>query len=381
LETGVQGGFYYPDVVFDTTFWSAAIIESYGVVPAPPVAVIRGTGGKQVSLSWDTVPGAISYNVKRATNSSGESFLANVSTANNNWPQSNQYTDTGLTSGTTYFYEISAVNTNGESVNSSEMSVTLQPGAVNNNSFEFDAASGPGQVLSTVPTGWSAFNEAGGSDIGSQWAGGTDYSVYDPLASPADGNQYCYVNMFNSAVTGGIYQDVGALQPYTHYTLTVAIGSRKDRINSAGIISLINGVNNIGTILARGGGLPARQNTWQDYTASYTTGPNVSGDLTIVLSVLGNGTTIQADFDNVQLSSTPVVLKAPTLGAGQMAGGSLVLTGGGGTPKAGYTLLTTTNLSAPILWTTNTTGTLDNTGAFSNAVPISTTSFFRIRIP
>ena len=24
LETGVQGGFYYPDVVFDSTYWSAA---------------------------------------------------------------------------------------------------------------------------------------------------------------------------------------------------------------------------------------------------------------------------------------------------------------------------------------------------------------------
>src|ERR1035441_8172742 len=94
--------------------------------------------------------------------------------------------------------------------------------------------------------------------------------------------------MFNPSVTGGIYQDVGALQPNTPYTLTVAIGSRADRINSPGIISLINGTDNTGTVLASGGGLPATQNTWQDYSVSFTTGPSVSGDLTIALSVLGD---------------------------------------------------------------------------------------------
>ena len=120
--------------------------------------------------------------------------------------------------------------------------------------------------MKTVPTAWTEFNEAGGTDIGSQWAGGVDYTVYTPLAAPAAGNQYCYVNMFNPSVTGGIFQDVGALQPNTAYRLTVAIGSRADRVNSPGIISLINGTNNTGAVLASGGGLPAMQNTWQDYS-------------------------------------------------------------------------------------------------------------------
>ena len=102
-----------------------------------------------------------------------------------------------------------------------------------------------------------------------------DYTANNPLAAPAAGNQYCYINMYNSAAAGGIYQDVGALQPNTTYTLTVAIGSRADRMNSPGIISLINGTNNDGTVLVAGGGLPASQDGWHDYTATYITGAAV----------------------------------------------------------------------------------------------------------
>ncbi|HEY1788634.1 MAG TPA: fibronectin type III domain-containing protein [Verrucomicrobiae bacterium] len=383
LETGVQGGFYYPDVVFNSTYWSADIIEDNGAVPAIPMGVTAVPSGRQVSLSWDMVPGAISYNVKRSISSGGETNIANVSTADNNWPASNEYTDSGLLDGTNYYYEISAVNTNGESGKSGEVSATPQAGTVNNASFELNATASGG-VVTTVPTGWTAFNEAGASDIGSQNAGGTDYTIYAPLASPANGNQYCYVNMFNSSVTGGIYQDVGTLQANTIYTLTVAIGSRHDRINSHGMISLINGANNTGTVLASGGGLPAIQNSWQNYFATFTNGASASGDLTIALSVLGNSSTIQADFDNVRLVTTPVLPKLPKLAVPGVSGGNLILAGIGGTPGAGYTWLTTTSLLAPIHWTTNSIGNLDTNGNFSNSMPITANQpaqFFQFRMP
>lgn len=78
--------------------------------------------------------------------------------------------------------------------------------------------------------------------------------------------------------------------------------------------------------------------------------------------------------------STPPMFNRPTI-----SGGNLILTGSGGTPGAGYTLLTTTNLETPLAnWTTNTTGTLDGTGSFSNGVPITTpppAKFFRVRVP
>jgi hypothetical protein len=254
------------------------------------------------------------------------------------------------------------------------------PGTVSNPSFELNVAPDRGTVPA-VPSFWTAFNEAGSADIGSEDANGSDYTVRNPLAAPAAGNQYCYVNMFSSpGVIGGIYQDTGALQPYTTYTLTVAIGSRGDRINSPGIISLINGVDDTGTVLATGGGLPATQNTWQDYSVTYTTGASVSGDLTVELSVLG-ATTIQADFDNVRLTVAPLV---PVLGPLKVSNGNLIVTGTGGVPNGSYTWLSTTNLTAPIVWTTNSSGTLDATGSFSNAIPINASQkadFFRLWVP
>ncbi len=87
-------------------------------------------------------------------------------------------------------------------------------------------------------------------------------------------------------------------------------------------------------------------------------------------------------YTEIVLQGTSLI--PPTFSTPRISGGNLILTGTGGTPGAGYTLLTTTNLSAPINWTTNTTGALDGTGSFSNSVPISSpppARFFRLRLP
>lgn len=89
---------------------------------------------------------------------------------------------------------------------------------------------------------------------------------------------------------------------------------------------------------------------------------------------------LQGTNQPVVVGPTPPTFSRPTI-----SGGNLILTGSGGTPGAGYTLLTTTNVATPLAdWTTNTTGTLDGTGSFSNGVPISTpppATFFRVRVP
>jgi hypothetical protein len=128
--------------------------------------------------------------------------------------------------------------------------------------------------------------------------------------------------------------------------------------------------------LASTSGVPATSDTWQDYTVSFTTGPSVSGDLTVELSVAG-ASTYQANFDNVQLTTTPVLFLQIFRGSGN----NVIVMGSGGTPNTHYTLLTAMDLSAPI-WTTNSTGTLNGTGASSNSVPISAAArFFQLRTP
>jgi len=180
-----------------------------------------------------------------------------------------------------------------------------------NLSFEYDTTL-PGDGMQTIPTSWTAYNENGWGDIGVQNAGGVDYTVGSPLAATADGTNYLFVNMFNGNPQGGVYQDMGPLKTNSIYTVTVAIGSRADRNNSPGIIQLVNGTDNTGAILATGGGLPGTQNTWQDYTANFTTGPSVSGDLTVVLTTLPAGT-IQANFDNVRVGIVQLTFPPPFL--------------------------------------------------------------------
>jgi hypothetical protein len=145
-------------------------------VLAAPTGLAETAGNGQVSLSWTASSGATSYNVKYSMVNDGPyTTVTNVT--------GTSFVDTGLANNTTYYFVVSALNAGVESANSSQVSATLQAAAINNFSFEFDATS-PGTALTIVPTGWTAFNEAGSTDIGSENAGGTDYSVYDPLAAP-----------------------------------------------------------------------------------------------------------------------------------------------------------------------------------------------------
>jgi subtilase family serine protease len=91
-----------------------------GPPPSPPTTAptVNATGGSgQVSLLWNSVSGATSYNVKRSTTSGAETLLiGGVSTTS--------YTDKNLVAGTIYYYEVSGVNSGGEGPNSQEVNAT-----------------------------------------------------------------------------------------------------------------------------------------------------------------------------------------------------------------------------------------------------------------
>jgi autotransporter-associated beta strand protein len=76
---------------------------------------------------------------------------------------------------------------------------------------------------------------------------------------------------------------------------------------------------------------------------------------------------------------------SPMFNQAVLSGGHLIITGTGGIPGGGYTLLTSTNVAAPLTtWSTNTTGVFDGSGAFSNNIPINTVEkarFFDVRVP
>ncbi|MDE3099021.1 MAG: DUF4982 domain-containing protein [Verrucomicrobiota bacterium] len=97
-------------------------LTAANVLPAPaaPVGLVAVAGNQQVTVGWDLVPGAITYNVKRATTSGGPYTTIASNTADLG------LVDGNVVNGTTYYYVVSAFNADGESVNSSEASATPQ---------------------------------------------------------------------------------------------------------------------------------------------------------------------------------------------------------------------------------------------------------------
>mgnify|MGYP001559913916 CR=1 FL=1 len=95
-------------------------------VPGAPATVTVLAGNRQVSLSWDIVTGATSYNIYWSTTppvTTSSSKIAGRTT--------NIYTHTGLTAWTPYYYRVAAVNANGaEGDLSAEASATPNDGTV-----------------------------------------------------------------------------------------------------------------------------------------------------------------------------------------------------------------------------------------------------------
>ena len=90
--------------------------EVYGNIFVP-TGLTATAGNQQVSLSWNAVPGATSYNVKSSTTNGGP-YVTIAS------PTTTGYTNTGLVNGTTYYYVVSQVNPVAESTNSIQVSAT-----------------------------------------------------------------------------------------------------------------------------------------------------------------------------------------------------------------------------------------------------------------
>ncbi|GIP50281.1 hypothetical protein J53TS2_38720 [Paenibacillus sp. J53TS2] len=84
--------------------------------PAAPTGLTATAGDAKVSLAWNSVTGAGSYNVKRSTTLGGSytTIAANIAATT--------YTDTTAANGTTYYYVVNAVNPGLESTNSNEVS-------------------------------------------------------------------------------------------------------------------------------------------------------------------------------------------------------------------------------------------------------------------
>src|SRR3989337_2855718 len=90
-----------------------------GTAPSAPTGVTVTAGNKQVSISWTAVSDATSYNIYWSTTSGVTKTTGTKVTSN-----TNSYIHPSLTNGTTYYYVVTALNSDGESSESSEVSAS-----------------------------------------------------------------------------------------------------------------------------------------------------------------------------------------------------------------------------------------------------------------
>ena len=164
-------------------------------VPAAPTGLKATAGIAQIALTWTGGTGATSYNVYRSTTLGAEG-----SAPYKTGLTATSYTDTGLTAGTTYFYQVAAVNSAGTSAKSAEVSATptAQTTAaqiLGNPGFENGSAS---------PAPWTAS------------AGVIDNSAGEPAHS---GTWKAWLNGYGSAHTDTLSQTVTLPATLTTATL------------------------------------------------------------------------------------------------------------------------------------------------------------------
>ena len=177
-------------------------------IPAAPTGVMATAGNAQVAIAWTASSGATSYHVKRGTASAGP--FTQISA-----PTSTNFTDTGLTNGTTYFYVVSALNSAGESANSTAASA--KPTAPTQSQSQ----------IPPIPTGLIA--TAGNAQVSLTWTISSGATSYHVKRSTTTGGPYTQV----SAPTTDSFTDVSLTNGTRYFYVVSALDSSGESANSA----------------------------------------------------------------------------------------------------------------------------------------------------
>jgi autotransporter-associated beta strand protein len=141
--------------------------------PSQPTGLNATGSNASVVLGWTASGGAVSYNVKRSTTSGGSYVLIASGVTGTT------YTDNSVSNGTTYYYVVSAVNSAGESPNSTQASaMPVSPSPLPFSPWAKSDVGSPALTGSSVYNGGSTFSVTG--------AGGG-------LAGKSDACQFAYV--------------------------------------------------------------------------------------------------------------------------------------------------------------------------------------------
>lgn len=205
----------YSNIVYATTLSGNSALASPTNLKATPLA------NSQIFLTWNTVLGASSYNVYRATSdSTAYTLLTSVS--------SPYYADTNVISGTTYYYKVQAVN-------------SLGPGA--ESSIVYASLSGNGTLSS--PTNVVA-TTLSTSQIYLAWDTVTNATYYNIYRSTLYSGPYTLI----TTTTTPYYADNSLAPGTTYYYKVQAVNSQYTGAYSNIVYATTLSSNTIGTLLA-----------------------------------------------------------------------------------------------------------------------------------
>lgn len=166
-----------------------------------PTGLVATGGNAQVNLSWSDSSGATSYTIKRSTTNGGP--YADIVTQ-----PGTSYINTGLINGTTYYYVVSAGNTGGTSMNSSQASAT--------------PVAPPAAPSGLVATG-------GNAQVDLNWSASTGPTSYTVKRSTTSGGPYTDI----VTQAGTSYIDTGLTNGTTYHYVVSASNTAGSSLNSA----------------------------------------------------------------------------------------------------------------------------------------------------
>jgi hypothetical protein len=195
----------------------STVVATTPAAPAAPAGLTATAtaGTVQVALKWSAVSGATSYAVGRSTTSGGP--YTNIAN-----PSAPSYTDTAVTSGTTYYYVVSVTTSAGVSPNSSQVSATPAAPSGTAVNVSIDAlsnrhsispyvygGSGSKDAASVTDSGISVVRWGGNAASTYNWQLGTynadadwyfeDFLLSPPLNNPADRDSAQYIRDVQAA--------------------------------------------------------------------------------------------------------------------------------------------------------------------------------------
>jgi fibronectin type 3 domain-containing protein len=209
-STVTNGTKYFYEVSAVNSIGESANSNEINATPAAPQtappspANLQGTAGNaQVALTWSPSTGATTYHVKRSTTSGAESQIAA--------PATNNFTDTTVTNGTKYFYEISAVNSTGESANSNEIAAT------------------PAAPQTAPPTPANLQATGGNAQISLTWTASTGATKYNVKRSTTSGGPFTTTLASPTATN---YTDTTVTNGTPYFYVVSAVNSTGESANS-----------------------------------------------------------------------------------------------------------------------------------------------------